>query len=181
MEANTPLLDEDVRLAPPDPAWPHMARDLKTLASVVTGVPEERIEHIGSTAIAGLVAKPIIDLMAGMVGPDETEYTARRLSDAGWQDLGEAGVAGRRYLRCRIGFPVNVHLVIHSGDLWRDNINVRDYLRLNPGEAATYAQLKRDIVARGHRRLIAYSDAKSKWVAELAQRARSWREAKGRD
>jgi GrpB-like predicted nucleotidyltransferase (UPF0157 family) len=126
------------------------------------------VEHIGSTAVEGLEGKPIIDLLVGVrtLDPD-----ARFLD---YEPCGEAGVPGRLYFRRRGLRPFNAHVVLHGGELWRDNVLLRDFLRAHPEEAQRYAQRKRDAIAAGATTLLRYSDEKGPLVAELVERARAW-------
>lgn len=96
------------------------------------------VAHIGSTAVPGLDAKPIIDIQVG--SPDDlVGTTIAVLRSLGFEPLGQSGVSGREYLRRRSGNPVNVRVVQRHGRLWSDNILFRDYLRANPVAAARYA------------------------------------------
>jgi GrpB-like predicted nucleotidyltransferase (UPF0157 family) len=167
-------LDEMVTLCPHNPLWfdeasrlvSRIAKDLCDL-----GV---KVEHIGSTAVPGLEAKPIIDLIAGLTDQRSIDEAARRLSAIGWQDLGEAGVIGRRYMRIRGGLASNLHLVLVDQGHWANNLALRDYLRSHPNEAAEYGAAKRKALAAGHTRLLAYSAAKAEQLAALLSRAKAW-------
>jgi GrpB-like predicted nucleotidyltransferase (UPF0157 family) len=116
------------------------------------------------------VSKPVVDILVG-VDPADADAVAERIAAAGYEDLGEAGVPGRRYLRRRAAHAYNVHIVELGGPLWRDNLALRDYLRREPGEAARYADEKRRALASGST-LLAYSAGKAAFVAELVSRAR---------
>lgn len=167
-------LNEWVHLSDWDPAWPRRARVL--MQEVASSVGRDaHIEHIGSTAVEGMVAKPILDLMLGARGEAEQDAFAHPLQRAGWEDLGEAGIAGRRHLRRRSGEAANLHVVILGGRHWINNIAIRDFLRSNPEERAAYASLKQASLAGGADRLLAYSARKADFVAALLERALKWR------
>ncbi len=136
--------------------------------------PGVSIEHVGSTAVAGMTAKPVIDLLVGADSANSVDRAAGRLRAAGWHDLGEAGVPGRRYLRRRTTDAVNIHIVLRGGEHWINNLVLRDYLRCHPDEAAAYGRLKREIIQRGHDRLLAYSVEKAATMKSLVGRARLW-------
>jgi len=177
----TNWLDESIHLSDWNPSWPADARAL--MAEFVSFLgPEIRIEHIGSTAVDGMPAKPLLDLMIGADDESEQEKVARKLSEMGWQDMGEAGVAGRRHLRKRSGEHANAHIVLFGSVHWRNNLAIRDFLRAHPDERAAYAALKQATVASGADRLLAYSDRKAQFMVELLARAVAWRttEAKGK-
>jgi len=167
-------LDEPISLVSYDPSWPERALALANEVDVALGDLKGSIEHVGSTAIAGMVAKPIIDLMIGVETPSVIESVAARLRAVGWDDLGEAGVAGRRYFRRRLSEAANLHLVQRGGEHWINNLALRDYLRAHPDEALTYGRLKQEIVMQGHRRLLAYSAHKGAHMSALVAKARRW-------
>lgn len=170
-------VDEPVELVAYDAAWPsRFAREHRRLRARI-GCPAT-IEHIGSTAVPGLAAKPIIDIMIG-VDPAHVDAVARAIVAAGYEDLGEAGVPGRRYLRRRAARAYNVHVVELGGQLWRDNLAVRDYLRRHPRQAARYAEAKRHAIASAPT-LLAYSDGKAAFVEDLVRRSRAARAAEAR-
>lgn len=167
-------LDEPVEIEVWNPAWPRLARSF--IAELAEHhCPGCRIEHIGSTALEGMPAKPVIDLMVGVKDEAEQETCARRLSSAGWQDMGEAGVPGRRHLRIRFGENANIHIVIAGSPHWNNNLAIRDYLRAHSDERAAYAGLKRSLTKGATARLLVYSDRKAAFMAALLERATAWR------
>lgn len=138
-----PNIDEPVHLRPHDPAWPELFAHESTriLASVE---PECAVEHIGSTAVSGLDAKPIIDIMIGVSAFSPGHPIVAHLVEMGYESLGETGIPGRLYFRRRsVAQPFNVHVVQHDGLIWCDNVALRDYLLVNPEAARRYADAKR--------------------------------------
>jgi len=129
------------------------------------------IEHIGSTSVPGLLAKPIIDIMLGVDSEEGLEYVRGRLVALGYEDCGEAGVPGRIYLRRRAENDFNIALVVREGRLWRANIALRNYLRANDNAAREYAAAKLAAVQRGAKTLLAYSEQKDLVVSKLVSRA----------
>jgi GrpB-like predicted nucleotidyltransferase (UPF0157 family) len=125
------------------------------------------VEHIGSTAVPRLAAKPIIDLMVGVENISETH----ELVGLGYEDMG--GEPGRRYLRRRDRISSNVQIVEYGGAFWQANLAVRSYLRSHPREARRYAAVK-VAAARAAPTLLAYSKEKETFMAELAERALVW-------
>src|SRR5262245_35316949 len=144
-----PALDERVAVVAYDTAWPAQAQEEMARLRAVVGHRVREIEHIGSTAVPGLAAKPIIDLQAGIVKPTSVPSLTPILAAAGYEDLGEAGVPGRHYFRRRQP-PVAANLhIVWNRKLWRQNLTLRDYLRAYPEEADYYGRQKRDILAQG--------------------------------
>jgi GrpB-like predicted nucleotidyltransferase (UPF0157 family) len=159
------LLDEPVTVAPADPRWPELAAE--EIGRLKTALPEASIEHIGSTAVPGLEAKPIVDLMVGL--PDVSP--SLKLPD--YESCGEGGVPGRLYFRKRGNAAAfNVHAVVKDGPLWRDALALRDYLRSRPDEAARYAEAKRAAIESGATTLQLYSRHKAPLILEFLERAR---------
>jgi GrpB-like predicted nucleotidyltransferase (UPF0157 family) len=162
-------LNEPIHLSPYDPFWPAMfAAEARRIA---TGLPvQAAIEHIGSTAVPGLLAKPIVDLMIG-VPEQDVEVVRPAIAALGYEDLGEAGVPGRIYLRRREPAAFNIALVVRDGSVWRANLALRDFLRRDAAAASEYAEIKRAALESGAHSLLAYSDYKSAVVSSLVARA----------
>ncbi|MFJ8628354.1 GrpB family protein [Kitasatospora sp. NPDC093550] len=174
MPNSAPGLDEPIHLLPYDPAWADQGRALVT--RLAAGLRERAltagVEHIGSTSVPGLSAKPVLDVQIGCAAAD-TDAVAGYVRALGFEDLGEAGVPGRRYLRRRRPeASANVHVVELDGPLWTDNLLFRDHLRAHPAASARYARAKRD-AAGATGRLLAYSAHKAATVAALMAEARS--------
>jgi GrpB-like predicted nucleotidyltransferase (UPF0157 family) len=169
-------LDESVHLAEWNSDWGPRAQALANeLANLLR--PAARIEHIGSTAVKGMRAKPILDMMIGAADDDSLEAYARTLARSGWEDMGEAGVPGRRHMRRRSGHPANLHIVLVTSPHWTNNIALRDYLLAHPAEQTAYGAMKASILANGANRLLSYSQCKAEFMATLLQRAMSWKSA----
>jgi GrpB-like predicted nucleotidyltransferase (UPF0157 family) len=163
-------LDEPIHVVTPDPAWADQGRMLvQDISAALHGLPVD-VAHIGSTAVPGLEAKPIIDVQVGCPTV-KIDVVVARLEQLGFEYLGEAGVPGRQYLRRRSGPLANVHVVGRQGQLWTDNLLFRDYLITHPEAVARYASAKRE-AARRAPTLLAYSDLKAQIVAEIMSAAR---------
>jgi GrpB-like predicted nucleotidyltransferase (UPF0157 family) len=128
------------------------------------------IQHFGSTAVPGLAAKPIVDVLVGIRTSKLDKGQIAALEGLGYEYLGEAGVPGRLAFRKRHPTAFNLAVVRWGERLWRDNLALRDYLRANPEDARRYAQHKRDLVNSGVSSLLEYSQSKEALVAELLRR-----------
>lgn len=161
-------IHEEVKLHPHDPSWPQVyAAERDRLLSLLPGVWME-VQHVGSTAVPGLVAKPIIDILAGVASmavarslipslcawgyTTSTEYNAT-LSDRQWL---MRWAAGRR--------THHLHVVVHEGPVWRQWLRFRDALRASPALAARYAELKADCARRYATDREAYTEAKADFI-----------------
>jgi len=160
------LIDEPVSLAPPDPRWTQLAAE--EAARLRGALPDARVEHVGSTAVPDLPAKPIIDLLVGV----QELSPLLRLPD--YEALGEAGVPGRLYFRKRGTVSFNAQVVELASPLWRDALLLRDYLRERAEERERYAARKRSAIDSGATTLLRYSEEKATTLAELVERARRW-------
>jgi GrpB-like predicted nucleotidyltransferase (UPF0157 family) len=136
------FVDEPVTISPYDPRWPQaFARESARLRAALAGVALG-IEHIGSTAVPGLPAKPIVDVMVGVASRTDDD-TVARLAPLGYEDCG--GAPGRRYLRTRPcdGQHCNVQVMAIEGELWRANLRFREHLRAHPEAVRRYGEAKR--------------------------------------
>ncbi len=160
-----------VRVVDYDPRWPAVfVAEAARLTASAAGLPL-RLEHIGSTSVPGLCAKPIVDIAAGRPSGSALAPYVAAFEAAGYEHRGTLGVAGREYF-CR-GVPrqFHLHLVEDGGALWRSHLGFRDRLRRHPGEALTYAALKRDLAARFPNDRQGYTEAKSAFVEDILARA----------
>ncbi len=159
-----------VVLVPWDPAWVQRFAACRRELLEACGAWLTQIEHIGSTAIPGLGAKPIIDIMPGLRSSEEGRRCVQPLVALGYEYLGEHGIPGRHYFR-RLD-ACHVHMLAVGCDAWRDHLDFRDHLRAHADAREAYWQLKcRLAQALAHDRA-AYSEAKSSFVAEILERAR---------
>lgn len=171
---SVPDIDEPIHLCDYDAAWPDLYEtESRRIARALP--PDVYFEHIGSTSVPGMLAKPIVDIMIGVEG-GQVERIRVKVGELRYEDMGEAGVTGRIYLRRRVlgdsrivGF--NVALVEHGGTIWNSNLALRDSLRKNADAAREYAEVKRAAVASGATSLLAYSEYKRPCVNRLMDRA----------
>lgn len=168
-------LDEAIHLESYNKQWADRFRDEHQTLVREIGPFTAAIEHFGSTSVPGMTAKPIIDMLVGVENVLHSNEIIPRLTAMGYEDLGEAGIPGRIYLRKRGNVAYNVHIVLYRGDIWSHNIMIRDYLRAHAVEAERYSEIKRRIVSQGTRTLLRYSDEKNTFVEQLLARAKAWK------
>lgn len=161
-----------VAIADYDPHWPNMASVAITeLQEVSPGLFAE-IEHIGSTSVPGLAAKPVIDLMAATASLREVRDHEPALAGLGFTPH-ENGMNDRLlYVRALDGVRTHIlHVVTQASWPTRNQRILRDYLRSHPEETARYAELKRKLAATtaapGE-----YTEAKTTFIQEVTDRAR---------
>ena len=126
-----------------DSAWPELFQQLRPpVWSLVRDVALS-IEHVGSTAVPGLAAKPIIDMSVIVASDRAVPVVIARLATLGYVYLGNLGIAGREAFRRPDGLPPHNLYVCPQGSLGLENqLLVRDYLRTHPATARAYGELK---------------------------------------
>ncbi|HEX8734652.1 MAG TPA: GrpB family protein [Pyrinomonadaceae bacterium] len=163
-----------VELVPYQEEWKTLFEREERLIREAVGNFALAIEHIGSTAIPGLVAKPIIDIMVGVRDLSGVEKFLRApLEKIGYEYRGEAGIAGRRYFR-KGDFAVSTHhltIAEKGGVIWRRHILFRDYLRANEAAARSYNELKKNLAIKFKDRREDYTNAKTGFVEEILLKA----------
>jgi GrpB-like predicted nucleotidyltransferase (UPF0157 family) len=163
-----------VRVVPYDPAWPELyAAEVARLEPILRshGVAL-RVEHTGSTAVPGLAAKPILDILAGRHGEDERAAAIAALQAGGYVHRGEQGISGRDFFRRGEPRQYHVHLAAIDSSFWRDHRAFRDYLRAHPNAAAAYAKLKQELAARHPLDRESYIEGKTGFVEGILEAAR---------
>ncbi len=176
-----------------DPRWPRRFKEERALVLRTCGAHAfVRIEHIGSTSVPGLAAKPVIDMMPGLRSLDDAPPLIARLASIGYQYVPEfehdtaagPGMPLRRYFRKDENGEraFHMHAVGSGSEFWVDHLLFRDYLRAHPEAAAEYARLKREIAARYNETLseridinVGYTDYKTDFVEGIKAKARAER------
>lgn len=161
-----------VRLVPYDPAWPGLfsaeAERLQKLFSAA-GL-DVTLEHVGSTAIPGLAAKPILDILGGYAEGASVKKCIDVLTAAGYVHRGEQGIPGREFFRRGTPRSYHLHLTAIDSSLWREHLSFRDRLRADNALRDSYAALKLDLAARFPRDREAYIEAKGPFVKDVLRR-----------
>ena len=148
-----------VSIAPPDMSWPeHFSRERERLRPFLGPIADE-LQHYGSTAIAGLSAKPVIDMMAPVASLDQADALAPSLATAGYQKI-DAGFIKRRFFR-RIATDLAYHLHLVVSPTWplKNELLFRDWLIERPEVARAYEALKVELAAM-------YGDDMPRYTAE---------------
>jgi GrpB-like predicted nucleotidyltransferase (UPF0157 family) len=169
-------LDPALRIVDHDDRWAARAAVELELLRTALGAVAVRVEHVGSTSVPGLAAKPILDLRLAVpaiaarsdyVGPLE-RLGYLFAPDPDWPDYHFFGKPSAR--------PRAIHLHVceaRSAHEFR-HVAVRDYLRAHEGECAAYAALKRRLVAAAPGDRLAYIAGKQRYVDDLEVRAVAW-------
>jgi GrpB-like predicted nucleotidyltransferase (UPF0157 family) len=168
-----PRLTDKVRVVDYDPEWPRLYRREAERIRAVLGERVVRLEHIGSTSVPGLAAKPIVDVL--LVVPDSADEPAYvpDLEAAGYVlVIREPGWFQHRAFK---GPDTDVNLHVYSPGCQEIEryLLFRDRLRASPGDRARYQRAKRELAERDWTYVQQYADAKSEVVEEIIARARS--------
>ena len=157
-------------------AWPMLFEQEREVVGEALGKLVLEIEHIGSTAIPGLPAKPIIDLLVGVRSLGEARSCAvKPLVQLGYVYIPEYEPWLPDELFFRKGVPGpwthHVHVMEPGNPRWEGHLRFRDYLRAHPPAAADYAELKKSLAQRFGDDIGAYRDAKDDFVRDVLARA----------
>ena len=158
-------------LVPYDKTWP---LEFEAEAAAIERACDElpiRLEHIGSTSIPGLAAKPVIDILAGRPSNVSGEKYVAAFKAIGYEHKGAYGIPGRNYFRKGAPRTHHVHLVSRTSAQWRDHLLFRDYLRAHPDVASEYETIKRELATMYVQDKERYTDAKSPFVRSIVRRA----------
>ena len=165
--------DAEIHIVPYDEGWPaQFEAERKSLDGLLQPWLVGPIEHVGSTAVPGLPAKPVIDIMAAIGDLDESRASLDLLRAAGYQYAPYRTDVMHWF--CKPGFmhrTHHLHLVPYASSLWIERLAFRDYLRANSAAAAEYADLKKRLAAVHRKDREAYTEAKSEFVVRVVQAA----------
>jgi GrpB-like predicted nucleotidyltransferase (UPF0157 family) len=170
-------------IAPYDPNWPIMfEQERARLAEVLDGHFVD-IQHIGSTSVPGLGAKPIIDIMVAVrTLEDADKFCIRPVVALGYEYVKEfeSDTPMRRYFRKENERGVrthHIHLVEIDSDWWTRHLLFRDYLRLHPEARRAYEAHKRELANPEWNTSNDYAEAKTEFIVKMMQEARAWQKS----
>jgi GrpB-like predicted nucleotidyltransferase (UPF0157 family) len=161
----------EIRVVPYDPKWPVMFEEQKTKIEEALKNAALRIEHVGSTAVEGLSAKPIIDIQLSVANPEDEQSYVPQLEAAGYYL--RVREIGHRMLRTT-DLGVHLHVCAVGSDWERRHLLLRDYLRANNADKQAYQKLKEELTKQEWETMNHYADAKSELIQEMTQRAEQW-------
>jgi len=169
-----PQRNDPIELVDYDPAWPGRFEQMRTRLAAALGDTALRIDHVGSTAVPELVAKPVIDIQVSVPDVEDEEAFRAPIEAQGfglrWIDV------GHRYFRPPPPLPrdYQVHVCTIGSDWERRHLLFRDYLRGHAEAAAEYAALKRSLAAQHTRDRIGYNDAKGPFIEGVIHLTEEW-------
>lgn len=164
-------------MVPHDPGWCVQFEEEADRIALALGGIVVCLHHIGSTAIPGLCAKPIIDILLEVDGIVRLDEKSSAMEQLGYEAMGEFGIPGRRYYRKDDTTGIRTHHV-HAFQAGSPQIErhlaFRDYMIAHPGEAQAYGSLKQRLVRDHPDDIQAYLDGKDLYIKEHEIKALSW-------
>jgi len=156
-----------------DPQWPLLFQEEKRIVLEATGNKVLAVEHIGSTAVPGLGAKPIIDMMAGVRGAADADQCIALLRRIGYTSFTlepERERAVGHYYCCGKGphsIGYHLHLLRFKSREWQRHLLFRDYLRTHPEIAQQYYKLKKELATQYRSDRDGYTEAKTSFIESV--------------
>lgn len=171
-----PLMQQVVEVVPYDPAWPARFEAEAAPIRAALGSTLIGIEHVGSTSVPGLAAKPIIDMIPLVRDTRELDGKIGAMAAIGYTPRGEFGLPGRRYFRKGSAYARVVHAHAYQIDHpeVERHLAFRDYLRTHAEARAAYAELKIELAQRHPTDIVAYMDGKDGLIKRLEAEALVW-------
>lgn len=160
-------------VVPHDPEWPRLFEaERVVLERVLAPWLEGGIHHIGSTAVPGLVAKPYIDMLAGVRDLDEARAAFEPLAELSYVHAPHRPHEAHHFAKPALPeWTHGLHLTVPGSDLWRERLAFRDALRADAALAHEYEALKLRLAARHPGDVRAYTDGKRAFVARVVAAA----------
>ena len=164
--ARTTIRRSPIVIAEYDPGWPALFERLAGPVRAALAALGARVDHVGSTSVPGLAAKPIVDMDVVVASAADVPEAIERLRGLGYVYQGDKGIAGREAFLWPAGTPEHhLYIVVDGNRPHAEHLRFRDHLRGHPEVAAAYAACKRDLAARHGADRVAYTEAKTAFIA----------------
>jgi GrpB-like predicted nucleotidyltransferase (UPF0157 family) len=160
-----------VRLVPYTGQWAALYREEERRLRARMGQHVIDIQHIGSTAVPGMIAKPIIDIGVAIPRFEGGFELVTPIEGLGYEYEGEHGIPRRHYYDKGDPRTHHLHMLEHDSAEWRNHILFRDYLRAHAQVAQEYADLKRELAHRYRNDRTAYTDGKAEFIVRVLEAA----------
>jgi len=160
-----------VRLVPYTPEWVRLFDEERRQLQDAVGEHVLDIQHIGSTAIPGMIAKPLLDIAIAVADFEAARVCVEPIAALGYEYRGEGGIPRRHYFVKGEPRTHHVHMVEIGSQDWRQCLLFRDHLIRHPEAARQYAELKRLLAAEHRTDRAHYQAGKAAFVERILERA----------
>jgi GrpB-like predicted nucleotidyltransferase (UPF0157 family) len=170
-------LTREVKVVPYDSDWPRLYQLEVVRLREALGNEIVSVSHIGSTAIPGMSAKPIIDVLLEVMTISKLDDYNEVMMELGYTPKGEFGIPGRRYFSRNDSNNIRTHHVhaFQTGNMGLiRHLAFRDYMIAHPEDADKYAQLKIELAEAFQWDIDGYCDGKDSYVSEMEEKALLW-------
>jgi GrpB-like predicted nucleotidyltransferase (UPF0157 family) len=151
-----------------DAAWPRRFEELRTAIWPAVSAVAIAVEHVGSTSVAGLASKPVIDIDVIVLDAPSVLAAIESLAPLGYMHRGDLGVIGREAFTTPDGAPRhNLYVCLDGCMSLRNHLLIRDYLRSHREAADEYADLKRRLARAFPDDIDAYSAGKTELLCAI--------------
>ena len=166
-----------MRLVPYRAEWKGLFEEEAARLRSALGEKILRVEHVGSTAVEGMEAKPLIDVMAAVGSLEDARDLLPALEGMGYEHRDDGGVRGRIFLAKgpRSRRTHHLSLTEPTSEHWRRSILFRDYLRSHPEVAESYGELKRELARKYPEDRDSYTAGKDRFIERAIEAARTGR------
>jgi len=162
-----------VKLEPYNDKWSKLFDEERELLSSQLKELIMAIEHVGSTSIEGLFAKPIIDIAIGVSSLDKVIKIREKVKGIGYLEV-PVSIDGKHVFAKNKENKIThfLHIMIYNQDLWRDQISFRDHLRSFPDAKMEYVKLKEELAKKYPNDVVSYTNEKKKFIDNTLKKAR---------
>lgn len=171
-------MNRTIEVVPYNPAWPERFREeaealLELFASLIVA-----IHHVGSTAIPGIVAKPIIDVLVVVRDLEQVDRHDKEMASRGYIPKGSFGIPGRRFFikGTETERTHHVHVFARAHPAIRRHLAFRDYLRAHPVRARAYGRLKEELARTFRHDIEGYMAGKDAFIKTIEREAQAWKD-----
>lgn len=149
-------------------AWPHQFEKLKEKLWHPISKFAISMEHVGSTSVPNLCAKPIIDVDIVVIDIERMKAITHILCQNGYQHMGNLGIPGREMFRCnKPEFPHHLYVCLQDSPAFQNHILFRNHLRSHPDDCQKYAQLKKNLAKKFPEDMKSYVEGKTSFVLSI--------------
>ena len=160
-----------VEVRPYDPEWPRTFERIRARVWPVVQHAAMSLEHVGSTSVPGLCAKPVIDACIVVASRRDIPHVVKALTKIGYTHRGDLGVPDREAFKYRASLPKHRLYASHRGSLSsRNHLGLRDYLRAQPEVATEYGDLKEMLAKRFPEDIDSYIAGKTEFIIAILRR-----------